>query len=137
MHTSYGNTIPLRASPEEIRHKVMNMYTDPTRIHPTDPGHVEGNPVFLYHDAFNPNKEQVEEFKERYRRGTIGDVEVKRVLAEVLVERLRPFREIRDELKDKQGYIKEIGVEGSRRARGAAQATLEEVRQAMHAPFTG
>lgn len=135
MGSSYDNFIALRSPPEEIREKVMNMYTDPTRIHPTDPGHVEGNPVFLYHDAFNTNKEQVEEFKVRYRQGKIGDVEVKRVLAEVLIERLRPFREIREELKDKPGHIKELVVEGSRRAREVAEATMDEVREAMHAPF--
>ena len=73
----------------------MSMYTDPTRIHPTDPGHVEGNPVFIYHDAFNPNKAEVEEMKERYRKGTIGDVEVKKRLVVCLNEFLAPIRERR------------------------------------------
>jgi tryptophanyl-tRNA synthetase len=60
MHTSYGNAIYIRDTPEETTHKVMNMYTDPTRIHSNDPGHVEGNPVFIYHDVFNPNLEEVD-----------------------------------------------------------------------------
>ena len=84
MHTSYGNAIYLRDTPEETTRKVMSMYTDPTRIHPNDPGHVEGNPVFAYHEIFNPNREEVEEFKLRYRAGKVGDVEVKQRLAEVL-----------------------------------------------------
>src|SRR3990170_3019024 len=78
MSKSLGNAVYLADDPEEVRRKVMSMYTDPTRIHPTDPGHVEGNPVFIYHDAFNPNTAEVAELKERYRKGTVGDVEVKR-----------------------------------------------------------
>src|SRR3990170_4730342 len=78
MSKSLGNAVDLADDPEEVRRKVMSMYTDPTRIHPTDPGHVEGNPVFIYHDAFNPNTAEVAELKERYRKGTVGDVEVKR-----------------------------------------------------------
>lgn len=135
MGSSYDNFIALREPPEQIRQKVMSMYTDPTRIHPTDPGHVEGNPVFMYHDAFNLNKEQVEEFKEKYRKGKIGDVEVKRVLADVLVERLRPFREIRENGRIKPRDVREIVVEGSRRGRALAKATMAEVRETMHTPF--
>src|SRR5512142_3120630 len=84
MHASYGNAIYLRDTPEETTRKVMIMYTDPTRIHANDPRHVEGNPAFAYHDAFSRNKAEVEELKERYRAGTVGDVEVKRRLAVVL-----------------------------------------------------
>ncbi len=98
MHTSYGNAIFLRDTPEETTQKVMAMYTDPTRIHATDPGHVEGNPVFAYHDAFNQDKAEVAELKERYLAGTVGDVEVKRRLARALNETLAPIRQRRETL---------------------------------------
>ena len=133
MHSSYGNTIPLSATADEIRELVMQMYTDPTRIHPTDPGNVEGNPVFTYHDLFNSDADQVAEFKERYREGKIGDVEVKEVLAELLVEELRPFREVRSERSGQE--IREIVEAGSSAAREVAQATMAEVRQAMSKPY--
>lgn len=133
MHASYGNAIPLSATAEEIRELVMQMYTDPTRIHPTDPGNVEGNPVFTYHDLFNSDVDQVAEFKDRYREGKIGDVEVKKVLAEVLVEELRPFREVRSERSAQE--IREIVEEGSGKAREVAQATMAEVRRAMSKPY--
>jgi tryptophanyl-tRNA synthetase len=74
MSKSLDNAIFLSDDPETVKKKVNIMYTDPTRIHPTDPGHVEGNPVFIYHDAFNPDASEVEELKDRYRRGTVGDV---------------------------------------------------------------
>ena len=83
MHTSYENAIYLKDTPEETTEKVMSMYTDPTRLRATDPGHVEGNPVFAYHDIFNPDKVEVEDYKNSYRAGKVGDVEVKRRLAEV------------------------------------------------------
>ncbi|RPI24755.1 MAG: tryptophan--tRNA ligase, partial [Chloroflexota bacterium] len=105
MHTSYGNAVYLRDTPEETTRKVMNMYTDPTRIHATDPGHVEGNPVFTYHEAFNPDKAEVDEFKERYRQGTIGDVEVKRRLAEVLNDYLAPLRQRRLEYAENPNHL--------------------------------
>ncbi|MFQ5945594.1 MAG: tryptophan--tRNA ligase [Anaerolineae bacterium] len=133
MHASRGNTIPLSSSADEVRELVMQMYTDPTRIHPTDPGHVEGNPVFTYHDLFNPDADQVAEFKERYRKGTIGDVEVKKVLADVLVEELRPFRKIRAERSAQE--IREIVEVGSSAAREVAKATMAEVRRAMSKPY--
>ena len=84
MSKSLGNCIYLGDPTEAVRKRVMSMFTDPTRIHPTDPGHVEGNPVFTYHDVFNPNKAEVEELKERYRKGTVGDVEVKQKLFDAL-----------------------------------------------------
>jgi tryptophanyl-tRNA synthetase len=81
MHTSYGNKILLKESRKKRPRKVMSMYTDPTRLRATDPGHVEGNPVFAYLDVFNPDRGELEEFKERYRAGQVGDVAVKRRLA--------------------------------------------------------
>lgn len=131
MHTSYGNAISLKDTPEETASKVMNMYTDPTRIHTTDPGHVEGNPVFDYHDIFNPDRDQVEEFKERYRSGRIGDVEVKRRLVEVLNEYLAPIRRRRADLIARRDYLFEILRAGTDEARPIAQETTREVEKRM------
>ena len=131
MSKSLGNCIFLSDPPEEVEKKVMMMYTDPTRIHPTDPGHVEGNPVFIYHDLFNANKEEVEELKDRYRKGRVGDVEVKKRLSRALNEFLEPFRKKREEFAKKKGYVEEILHEGSKRAREEACKTLALVRKAM------
>ena len=131
MHASYGNAIYLKDTPEETTEKVMSMYTDPTRIHATDPGHVEGNPVFEYHDAFNPDKEQVAEFKERYRAGKIGDVEVKRRLAQVLNEYLAPIRARRAELVARPEELKQILRVGTEKARPLTEATLAEAQSKM------
>jgi tryptophanyl-tRNA synthetase len=131
MHTSYGNAIYLRDTPEETTRKVMSMYTDPTRIHPNDPGHVEGNPVFAYHEIFNPNQEEVEEFKLRYRAGKVGDVEVKRRLAEVLNAGLAPLRERRLAFCAQPKMLMEILEDGTRRARVIAAGTLAEVQARM------
>ncbi|MBI2913976.1 MAG: tryptophan--tRNA ligase, partial [Chloroflexi bacterium] len=107
------------------------MYTDPTRIHATDPGHVRGNPVFVYHDAFNDDKEEVEELKRRYRRGKVGDVEVKRKLAAALNRFLDPIRERRARFAAQPGLVDEIIREGSARAREECRRTLAEAREAM------
>lgn len=135
MSKSLDNAIYLSDDAATVTRKVMGMYTDPTRIHPTDPGHVEGNPVFIYHDAFNANKAEVEELKERYRRGTVGDVEVKRKLAAALNAFLAPIRERRARYTadDVQGII----VEGSRKARVIAQETIDLVRGAMRMDYFG
>jgi tryptophanyl-tRNA synthetase len=131
MSKSLGNCIYLGDSPEAVRKRVMSMFTDPTRIHPTDPGHVEGNPVFTYHDVFNPNKAEVEDLKERYKAGTVGDVEVKQRLSDALIEFLTPIRERRIEYQSKPKRVYEIIAEGTRQGRALAQATMEEVRTAM------
>lgn len=131
MSKSLGNAIFLSDDARTVERKVMSMYTDPTRIHPTDPGHVEGNPVFIYHDAFNPNKAEVEELKARYRAGKVGDVEVKRRLARALNEFLEPFRERRRQLEQQPETIREIIMQGSDVARREAQRTLEEAKAAM------
>ena len=131
MHTSYGNVIALKDTPEETRAKIMNMYTDPTRIHATDPGHVEGNPVFAYHDLFNPDKEQIAEFKRRYEEGKIGDVAVKRRLAEVLNDYLAPLRARRQALIAHPGDLIDILNAGTEKARLLAERTMEEVMQKM------
>lgn len=131
MHTSYGNTIALRDSEEETTRKVMNMFTDPTRIHAHDPGHVEGNPVFTYLDLFNPDRAEVEDFKARYRAGRIGDVAVKRRLAIVLNEYLAPLRQRRAEFIRHPDDLIDILYQGTRAAQPLVQATLEEVQKKM------
>jgi tryptophanyl-tRNA synthetase len=131
MSKSLGNCIYLGDSPDAVRKRVMSMFTDPTRIHPTDPGHVEGNPVFTYHDIFNPNKAEVEDLKERYKAGAVGDVEVKQRLYDALLEFLTPIRERRAEYQSKPKRVYEIIAEGTRQGRALAQATMEEVRTAM------
>jgi tryptophanyl-tRNA synthetase len=131
MSKSVGNCIYLGDPSEVVRKRVMSMFTDPTRIHPTDPGHVEGNPVFTYHDVFNPNKAEIEDLKERYRKGTVGDVEVKQRLFEALEAFLAPIRQRRQELAAQPQRVYEIIVEGTRKGRALAQATMAEVRHAM------
>ena len=131
MSKSVGNCIYLGDSSEQIRKRVMSMYTDPTRLHPTDPGHVEGNPVFTYHDVFNPDKAEVEDLKERYRKGTVGDVEVKQKLFKALDTFLEPIRERRNAFAATPESVREIIVEGTRKGRAQAQETMAEVRTAM------
>jgi len=131
MSKSLGNVISLSDDEKMVTKAVMSMYTDPTRIHPTDPGHVEGNPVFIYHDAFNPNKADVEDMKDRYRKGTIGDVEVKRKLAACLNEFLTPIRERRAQYAGKPGLVEEIIREGSKKAQAEARETLRLAKEAM------
>src|SRR5438552_2608821 len=135
MSKSLDNAIYLSDDVAAVTRKVMAMYTDPTRIHPTDPGHVEGNPVFIYHDAFNANKGEVEELKERYRKGTVGDVEVKRRLAIALNTFLESIRERR--AKYRPSDVDEIIVAGSEKARVIAQETIELARQAIRMNYYG
>lgn len=131
MGKSLGNAIYLSDSEEELRKKVMSMYTDPTRIHPTDPGKVEGNPVFIYHDSFNPNKAEVEDLKKRYKVGKVGDVEVKDKLFIALNEFLKPIREKRSEFEGKDDLLDQILIDGTARAREVAKETMSRVRSAM------
>ena len=131
MSKSLGNAILLAEEPAELNRKVMSMYTDPTRLRATDPGHVEGNPVFVYHDVFNPDRAEVDELKERYRAGRVGDVEVKRSLIGALEAFLAPIRERRAEYAAQPGLVDEIIVQGSRRARAEAQETVRLAREAM------
>ena len=132
MGRSRGNAINLFDDPATIESKVMSMYTDPTRIHSTDPGRVEGNPVFVYHDNFNSDADEVAELKERYRAGRVGDVEVKRRLARALIAFLDPIRARRSALLQNNPTIVEDVLEaGRRRARAEAQRTIADVRAAM------
>src|SRR3954464_10661084 len=131
MSKSYGNTINLSDDAETVKKKVMQMYTDPKRVRADIPGTVEGNPVFTYHDAFNPDKAEVDDLKERYRAGKVGDVEVKTKLASALNAHLEPIRERRAAALGRPEHLKEILQDGSRRARAVASGTMERVREAM------
>jgi tryptophanyl-tRNA synthetase len=109
----------------------MSMYTDPKRVRADIPGTVEGNPVFVYHDAFNPDTAEVDDLKARYRAGKVGDVEVKTKLARALNAQLEPMRARRADLLARPAALREILFEGSRKARGIAHATMERVRDAV------
>lgn len=132
MSKSLGNTIFLDEPEESLKEKVMSMYTDPNRIHPTDPGTVEGNPVFIYHDAFNPNKQEVEDLKERYQKGEVGDVEVKEKLYKALNAFLEPIREKYNYYEDNLQEVQEIIREGTKKTRKEAQNTLAEVKEKLN-----
>ena len=131
MSKSYGNTIDLADDAATVRRKVMRMYTDPKRIRADVPGTVEGNPVFVYHDAFNPDTVEVDELKRRYRAGAVGDVEVKDRLARAINTKLDPVRARRAELLARPGCVREILLDGSRRASAIARETMERVRAAV------
>jgi tryptophanyl-tRNA synthetase len=131
MSKSYGNTIDLTDDDDAVMKKVRQMYTDPKRVRADIPGTVEGNPVFIYHDVFNPDTAEVEDLKARYRAGKVGDVEVKTRLARALNVALAPMRERRRDVMAHPGRLREIAIEGSRRARTVAQATMERVREAV------
>lgn len=131
MSKSVGNAIFLSDDEKTVERRVMSMYTDPTRIHATDPGHVRGNPVFSYHDAFNPDRAEVAALKRRYRAGRVGDVEVKRKLAAALNTFLAPIRERRQHYAEDTSLADRVIREGSERARAEAAATLAEMKRAM------
>lgn len=137
MGKSLDNAIFLADDPETIRRKVMGMYTDPERIHSTDPGRVEGNPVFMYHDAFNDDRAEVDDLKERYRTGRVGDVEVKKRLVAALERFLEPIRERRARYERDPRIVDEIIHEGTARARAEAERTIHEVRAAMRLDYFG
>jgi tryptophanyl-tRNA synthetase len=133
MSKSAGNTINLSDSAEEVEKKVMGMYTDPTRIRATDPGHVEGNPVFVYLDTFGAeaDNKQIDEYKNRYRTGQVGDIEVKKYLSQILNNFLEPIRNKRVEYEKNPQLVEQILKEGTAKARAEAQKTLAEVKEAM------
>lgn len=140
MSKSLGNCIYLSDEPEVIQKKVMSMFTDPTHLRRDDPGHVEGNPVFTYLDAFCkdeyfskflPDYQNLDELKAHYTRGGLGDMVVKKFLNNVLQEELRPIRERRKEWENKLPEVLSILKEGSAKAERVAASTLKEVRHAM------
>ena len=131
MSKSYQNTIDLSDSAETVVKKVRQMYTDPKRIRADIPGTVEGNPVFIYHDAFNADVAEVDDLKARYREGKVGDVEVKRKLADAINRVLEPMRERRAAVLARPGYLKDVLAEGSKRARTQAVEQMARVRNVM------
>jgi tryptophanyl-tRNA synthetase len=134
MSKSLNNAIFLSDTPQEVERKVMRMYTDPKRVRADIPGRVEGNPLFIYHDAFNPHREEVGELKTRYRAGKVGDVEVKQKLALALNAMLDPMRE-RRAAYDAPGRVEELIYDGTLRVREETKKTLFEMQKAMG--FTG
>ena len=137
MGKSLGNAIYFADDPKTVAKKVKSMYTDPKRIRATDPGTVEGNPVFVYLDTFDPDKAEVEDLKRRYREGTVADVEVKSRLLAVLEDFLAPIRERRKELAARPRLVDELLSAGSERGRREAAETLREVRHAMKLDYFG
>jgi tryptophanyl-tRNA synthetase len=131
MSKSIGNTIDLSDDAAAVKKKVMQMYTDPKRVRADIPGTVEGNPVFTYHDAFNPDTAEVDDLKARYRAGKVGDVEVKTKLANALNAYLDPIRERRAAALARPGYLRDVLFDGSTKARAVAQATMDRVRDAV------
>ncbi|MFL9547171.1 tryptophan--tRNA ligase [Acinetobacter baumannii] len=131
MSKSLGNTIVLNASDKDIKKAVNAMYTDPNHLRIEDPGQVEGNIVFTYLDAFDPNKEEVEELKAHYRRGGLGDGIVKKRLEGVLKELITPIRERREELAKDPDYIMDVLRQGTDKCRIITQQTLDEVKDGL------
>ena len=131
MSKSLGNTILMSDTPEEVQRRVRQMYTDPKRVRADIPGTVEGNPVFIYHDAFNPDTAEVDDLKSRYRAGKVGDVEVKTKLAKAINAYLDPIRERRAAALARPGYLRDVMFEGSTRARAVAVETMGRVRDAV------
>lgn len=131
MSKSLNNAIYLSDEPEVINKKIMSMYTDPNHIRVEDPGQIENNTVFTYLDAFAQDKAKVEEMKEHYKRGGLGDVKVKKYLNEVLQSELEPIRARRKEYEKNIDYVYEILKAGSEKAREKASNTLHEVREAI------
>ncbi len=131
MSKSLNNAILLSDDPKTVEKKVRGMYTDPNRVRADVPGKVEGNPVFIYHDIFNPNREEVAELAERYRKGAVGDVEVKEKLAAALNTFLAPIRERRAEFEARTGYVDEVIYNGTLKMREQQQQTLSAAKKAM------
>jgi tryptophanyl-tRNA synthetase len=131
MSKSIGNVIYLSDDQDTVKKKIMSMYTDPTRIRATDPGHVEGNPVFQYHDAFNSDVEEVSDLKERYLSGKVGDVEVKQKLITAINNFLDPIRETRNKYLNDTNFINQCIDSGSAKGKITAEKTMLEVREKM------
>ncbi len=131
MSKSQGNTIPLSATPEDISAAVRQMFTDPHHLRASDPGTVEGNVVFTYLDAFDEDLPRLEALKEHYRRGGLGDADIKRRLDQILQTLLAPIRERRAALAREPGYVLDVLRQGTLRAQEQTQATLDELRDAL------
>ena len=131
MSKSLDNAILLSDSADVVNKRVMQMYTDPNRVRADIPGNVEGNPVFVYHDAFNPDREEVADLKDRYRAGKVGDVEVKKKLAKAVNDFLEPIRERRAHFTRRAHEVDEIIAEGNRQMKQEAEKTMAIVQEAM------
>ncbi len=131
MSKSLGNAILLSDDEKTIHKKVFSMYTDPNRVRADIPGTVEGNPVFIYHDIFNNNKEEVDDLKSRYKAGKVGDVEVKEKLQKAINKFLDPIRDKRQEYAERKGYVDEVIYDGTQKMREEARVTLKEMKKAM------
>ena len=125
------NVIYLSDDAETVERKVAGMYTDPQRVRADIQGRVEGNPVFIYHDAFNPNRDEVHDLKERYRQGKVGDVEVKEKLARAINGFLAPIRRRRETVEAQPGLVEEILTSGILCMRQESEETMRLVREAM------
>lgn len=134
---SLGNAIFLTDDAKTVEQKVRGMYTDPNRVRADIPGTVEGNPVFIYHDAFNDDKAEVQDLKERYRLGKVGDVEVKRKLAAAINRFLDPIRERRAELEQQPRIVEEVLAAGSEQTRRETEETLRLMKDAMGLRWEG
>ena len=144
MSKSLGNCIYLSDTEEDIKKKVMSMFTDPTHLRREDPGHVEGNPVFIYLDAFCkdeyfaeflPDYKNLDELKAHYQRGGLGDMVVKKFLNNVIQTELRPIRERRNDWEKRLPDVYEILKQGTAKARATAAQTLSEVKHAMRIDY--
>jgi tryptophanyl-tRNA synthetase len=131
MSKSLNNAIFLSDSPDTIKQKVMSMYTDPNRLKPTDKGTIENNPLWIFHETFNPDKAWIQEAEERYRQGAIGDVECKRSLVDVLVALIEPIRQRRLQYEKNIHYVKSVLKDGTEKANEVANATLILAKEAM------
>jgi len=131
MSKSANNVINLSDDRKSVEKKIKAMYTDPNRIHADQPGNVEGNPVFMYHDVFNPDSQEVEDLKNRYRSGKVGDVEVKQKLEIAINALLDPIRERRKKFAEDKGLIEEIIYEGTLKMIEISNETVKEMRSAM------
>lgn len=131
MSKSLDNAILLSDDAAMVEQRVRNMYTDPTRVRADIPANPEGNPVFQYHDAFNPDKAEVQDLKDRYRQGKVGDVEVKKKLAKALNAFLEPVRERRAYYLARPEMVNEILAAGAAQVRPISQQTLDDAREAM------
>lgn len=131
MGKSLGNCIYLADDEQTIRQKIMGMFTDPNHLRVEDPGTVEGNPVFTYLDAFDPNREELAEWKEHYRRGGLGDVKVKRRLEQILQAELKPIRERREQAAKDPDMVLQLLLEHSRRARSVAAENLQKLKAVL------
>ncbi len=132
MSKSLNNAIFLSDDADAIKKKVMAMYTDPNRLKATDKGTVENNPLWIFHDTFNADHAWVEAAKERYRAGTIGDVECKRQLIDVLVALIEPMRQRRLQFEQDMHHVKNLLKEGTAKANAVTHATLMAAKEKMH-----